>query len=87
MQSFFWFVFSRIWTEYKDLRSKCPYSVQIRENADQKKTPYLGTFYAVSPMLDIYQWYRKKVAVKEAKTSRWKNLMNGFPFRKINITK
>ena len=24
-----------------------PYSVRIRENADQKKTPYLETFYAV----------------------------------------
>ena len=40
------------------LRRKCPdtefflvrispYPVQIRENTDQKKTPYLDTFYAV----------------------------------------
>ena len=34
---FFWSVFSRIWTEYGDLRSKSPHSVQIRENTDQKK--------------------------------------------------
>ena len=33
---FFWSVFSSIWTEYGDLR-KPPYSVQIRENTDQKK--------------------------------------------------
>ena len=34
---FFWSVLSRIWTEYGDLLSKYPYSVQIRENKDQKK--------------------------------------------------
>ena len=28
-------VFSRIWTEYGDLRSKSSYSVRIRENTDQ----------------------------------------------------
>ena len=35
--NFFWSVFSRIWTEYSDLRGKSPYSVQIRKNKDQKK--------------------------------------------------
>ena len=35
--SFLWTVLSRIWTEYGDLRSKYPYSVQMRENTDQKK--------------------------------------------------
>ena len=35
-----------MWTEYGDLRSKSLYSVQIRENADQKNT-YLDTFHAV----------------------------------------
>ena len=34
---FFWSVFSRIWTEYEDLLHKSPYSVQMRENTDQKK--------------------------------------------------
>ena len=37
MLSFFWFVFSCISTEYRNLRSKSQYSVQVRENADQKK--------------------------------------------------
>ena len=34
---FFWSVFSRIRTEYGELWKKSPYSVQIRENTDQKK--------------------------------------------------
>ena len=37
IRSFFWSVFSCIRTEYGDWRSKSPYSVQIQENADQKK--------------------------------------------------
>ena len=40
---FFWSVFSCIWTEYGNLRRKSLYSVQIRENTDQK-IPYLDTF-------------------------------------------
>ena len=36
IRRFFWSVFSAIWTEYGDLRSKSPYSVRIRENTDQK---------------------------------------------------
>ena len=37
IRSFFWPVFPHIRTEYGDLRSESPYSVQIRENTDQKK--------------------------------------------------
>ena len=37
---FFWSVFSRIRTEYGDLRNKPPYSVRIQENADQKNSRY-----------------------------------------------
>ena len=37
IRSFFWSAFSRIWTEYGDLRSNSPYSVRIRENTDQRK--------------------------------------------------
>ena len=36
IQSFFWSVFSRIWTEYGDLILKSSYSAQMRENMDQK---------------------------------------------------
>ena len=37
---FFWSVFSRIWTEYGDLGRKSPYSVQVRENTDQKMSVF-----------------------------------------------
>ena len=36
-RSFFWSVFSRIRTEYGEIRSISSYSVRIRENTDQKK--------------------------------------------------
>ena len=34
--SFFWFVFSRIRTEYREILRISPYSVRMRENTDQK---------------------------------------------------
>ena len=37
IRSLFCAVFTRIRTEYRDLRSKSPYSIQIRVNTDQKK--------------------------------------------------
>ena len=37
IRSFFWSVFSQIWTEYGEIRSISSYSVRMRENADQKK--------------------------------------------------
>ena len=36
----FWSVFPRIWTEYREIRSISPYSVQIWENADQNNSEY-----------------------------------------------
>ena len=35
--SFFWSVFSRIQTEYGEIRSISPYSVRMRANTEQKK--------------------------------------------------
>ena len=37
---FFWSVFSRIWTEYGEILFISPYSGQMRENTDQKKSKY-----------------------------------------------
>ena len=37
VRSFFWSIFSRVRTEYGDLLRQSPYSVQIRENPDQRK--------------------------------------------------
>ena len=34
----FWSVFSRIWTEYREILRISPYSVRMRENADQKNS-------------------------------------------------
>ena len=34
-------------TQYGEAPSVSPYSVRIRENTDQKKTPLLDTFHAV----------------------------------------
>ena len=36
----FWSIFSRIWAEYEEIRSISPYSVQMRENADQNNSEY-----------------------------------------------
>ena len=33
-------VFSRIWTEYREIRIISPYSVRIWENTDQKNSGY-----------------------------------------------
>ena len=37
VRSFFWSIFSRMRTKYGDILRISPYSVQIRENKDQKK--------------------------------------------------
>ena len=37
---FFWFVFSRIRTEYVEILRIPPYSIQMRENTDQKNSEY-----------------------------------------------
>ena len=47
IQSFFWSVFSFIWTEYEDLLQKSSYSAWIQENTDQKKTTYLDNSHLV----------------------------------------
>ena len=36
----FWSALSRIWTEYGEIRSIFPYSVEMRENTDQNKSEY-----------------------------------------------
>ena len=51
IRSFFWYVFSHIWTEYGELLRKSPCSVQIWENTYQTKTPYLNIFRAVDVLL------------------------------------
>ena len=51
---FFWSVYSHIRSEYGDLRSKYPYSLQMRK-IRTRKTPNTDTFHAVimSPILSL----------------------------------
>ena len=36
----FWSAFSHIWTEYGEILGISPYSVRMRENAEQNKSEY-----------------------------------------------
>ena len=40
IRSFFWSVFSRVRTEYGEIRSIPPYSFRMRENTDQKNSVF-----------------------------------------------
>ena len=50
---FFWSVFFRIRTEYRDLWGKSPYSIRMGENRDQKNSEYRHLSY--SARLQVYQ--------------------------------
>ena len=45
---FFWSVFSRIGTEYGEIRSISPYLVRMQENTDQKSSEYGYFLYSDS---------------------------------------
>ena len=50
----FWSKFFHIWTEYGEIQSISPYSVQMRENTDQNNFEYghfLRSEAALSPLL------------------------------------
>ena len=49
----FWSVFSRIRTEYEEIRSNSPYSVGMRENTDHHNSEY--TFHAVYTFLLVFK--------------------------------
>ena len=53
IRSFFLVSISRIRTEYGEILRISRYSVRMRENTDQKKTPYLDTFQGVLLMLSL----------------------------------
>ena len=59
IRSFSWYVFSCNRTEYQDLLHKSPYSVQMQESTNQKKTPYLDNFLAVKWC--VYVWENSHV--------------------------
>ena len=57
IRSFFWSLFSRIRTEYGEIRSIIPYTVRVRENMDQKKLRIwtLFTQWVFHPTLFIWR--------------------------------
>ena len=59
IQSFFWPIFSSVWTEYQDLRRIFPY-YRIRENKDQKKL-HIWTFFTQFSLHQrlILEWNEK----------------------------
>ena len=59
----FWSVFSRIQTEYAEIRSISPYSVWMRENTDQKNSKY-GHFLRSEWLR--YCWILKKLFIKKS---------------------
>ena len=65
IRSFFWSVFSRIWTEYREIRSISSYSVRMRENTEQKKLR-IWTFFT--------QWL---LQLKSLSFHYWLNLVIG----------
>ena len=50
----FWFIFSRIWTEYGEMLRIFPYSVRMRENTDQKGSEY-GHFSRSVSLFNVFQ--------------------------------
>ena len=68
IRCFFWSVFSRIWTEYGVLLRNFPYSVQIRENTDQKKLRF-GLFFT-QRVKDIILLSRKKAMTNRSSVSK-----------------
>ena len=58
----FWSAFSRIWTEYGEIRSISPYSVRMRKNGDHNNSKY-GHFSRSDSGINIvfYPWYCQKL--------------------------
>ena len=65
----FWSAFSHIRTQYEEIQSISPYSVRMRENADQNNSEYghflrsVKFFITVLNVLQENQWFITFVAV------------------------
>ena len=59
IRRFFWSVFSYIQTEYGEILSISPYSVQMRKNTDQKKLP-IWTLY--TQQIPVYTLKDSKIS-------------------------
>ena len=84
---FFWSVFSRIWTKYRNLPSKCSYLVQIWENTDQKisENGHFLCSNGTNPTISRTSYWRcsvKKVFVKFRKSHKKANVLESL-FNKL----
>ena len=52
----FWSAFSRIWTEYGEILCIPPYSVRMRENADQNNSKYGLGIQSYSGPYSVHMW-------------------------------
>ena len=68
IRSFFWSLFSRIRTEYVEIRSMSPYSVRMRENSNQKSS-VSGHFSRSGEPLEYFA--SQKVSLIIAKKVEW----------------
>ena len=53
----FWSTFSRIWTEYGEIRNTSRYSVRMRENADENNSEYDHFLRSVCHTTHLTIWY------------------------------
>ena len=58
---FFCSVYSSIRTEYREIRSVSPYSVQMRENMDQKNSEYFFRSVSVKEKLNKVKSYLREI--------------------------
>ena len=53
----FWSTFSRIWTEYGEIRSISPYSVLMRENPDENNSEYNHFLHSICHTEHLTIWH------------------------------
>ena len=75
----FWSLFSRIWTEYGDLLCKCPNSLKIRENVDEKNFECAHFLRSGSSQA----LYRKVLTYQNNFMIYWKNLAKHVGFHAL----
>ena len=84
---FLWPTFSHVWTEYRDLLSKYPYSVQMQENIGQTNSKYkysLGTSKGL--LANNSNQEAKKDDHQQVDRSSCKQRVGGSTRKKIDIT-
>ena len=71
IKSFFWSVFSRIWTEYGEILRISPYSVQMQENTEWKKLRIWTLFTQCIAWLDHHNFRFSSVKTPKSFLQFW----------------